>query len=64
MVVLTISRTEYSIKLIINGRKITKVIIDTHYKEKHGDTIDDQLILELVRLIDGERFEPEKRIGP
>lgn len=40
---------------------VCKVVIDPHYEEKHADHIDDGLILNLVRTLDG-RFEvPEDR---
>ena len=29
------------------------MIIDSHYEAKHGDSIDDQLILRLVKKLDG-----------
>jgi hypothetical protein len=59
----TMKRREYAVRLSINGRKIEKVIIDLHFEIKHRASIDDQVILELVKLLDGERFEPEKRLG-
>jgi hypothetical protein len=37
---------------VVNNRRITEVIVDPHYEEKHGDTIDDQIILGLVSLLD------------
>ncbi|MCB0342885.1 MAG: hypothetical protein H6626_12615 [Pseudobdellovibrionaceae bacterium] len=56
------SRREYPLSLSINGRKIKKVVIDPHYEEKHSESINDELILELVKLLDGSRAEPEKRV--
>lgn len=44
-------RPEHSLSLTINGKRITKVVIDQHYKEKHHD-LTDQLILELVIQLD------------
>ena len=43
----------------INGLSIGKVIIDPHYEVKHGDDIDDDLILDLVRKLDGRSEMPE-----
>ncbi len=40
-------RTEYPLKLTINGRSVSRVIIDQHYRIAHSD-IDDALILKLV----------------
>jgi hypothetical protein len=51
------SRSEYEIKAVsINDTLITKVVIDDHYKEKHSDSITDELILNLVNQLNN-RFE-------
>lgn len=51
------SRSEYEIKPItINNTLISKVVIDDHYKEKHGESITDELILSLVKMLNN-RFE-------
>ena len=54
-------RTEYDFKISINGRVLSHVIIDQHYREKHSE-VDDDLILELVKTLDGGNFiiEDEK----
>jgi len=54
----------YKIKPIrINGVKIVQVVVDSHYEEKHGDHMSDELILALVQELDG-RFEiPEAKKG-
>lgn len=52
------ARREYKVKLIINKKQITKVIIDPHYEEKHSESVTDQIILELVSLLDGKTFTP------
>jgi hypothetical protein len=52
------ARREYPIELMINNKKITKVIIDPHYEENHSDSVNDRIILELVRLLDGRTFQP------
>ncbi len=55
------NRREYEITPIqVNKFKITKVIIDPHYKEKHGQDIDDELILNLVKKLDGRMQVPEE----
>ena len=51
-------RREYSVTLTFNQRTFIKVIIDPHYEEKHSD-INDSLILELVKLLDGTEAEAE-----
>ena len=57
------SRREYPLSLRINGRMISKVIIDSHYEKKHSESISDKLILKLVELLDGQRAEPDKISG-
>lgn len=39
------------IPIFINGLKISEVIIDPHYEKKHGASINDELILNLVRQL-------------
>jgi hypothetical protein len=48
----------------INGRPLSRVIIDQHYKEKHAESINDQLILSLIQRIDGNKFQIEEEDGP
>ena len=43
----------------MNGIAIEKVIIDPHYEIKHSESIDDQLIVELVKKLDGGNFEAD-----
>lgn len=51
---------EYSIEpIIVNGIKISQVIIDDHYKAKHSDHINDSLILKLVAELDGRKEAPD-----
>ncbi len=52
-------RRSYPTQLTINGRKIIEVVIDPHYETKHASSIDDDLILELVKLLDGKFYKPE-----
>ncbi len=51
-------RRLYKTKLTVNGRLITEVIIDPHFEKKHSD-INDRIILELVRFLDGKEFPVE-----
>lgn len=53
------SRREYPLKIVVNEISIQKVVIDPHYEEKHPD-ISDQVVLDLVRQLDGGEYEPEK----
>jgi hypothetical protein len=57
-------RREYAVNLFINRRRITKVIIDPHFEEKHSESISDQLILMLVETLDGQVFEAEQVKAP
>ena len=56
------ARYEFKIKNIqINGREISRIIVDEHVK-KHKDITDD-LIIDLVRELDGVEQAPEVYIG-
>ncbi len=52
-------RQEYPLRLTINGRSIDSVIIDDHYELKHAKSINDTLILELVKGLNGRTYEAE-----
>ncbi len=54
-------RREYPVRMMINGIFITKVIIDPHYEVKHSGSISDELILELVKTLDGDTHEENDR---
>ena len=55
-------RREYTIEpIVVNRRKIVKVIIDPHYELKHKDSINDELILELVKHLNNRNVIPEGR---
>ena len=53
------TRREYPIRLTINDRLIVRVVIDPHYELKHGRSVSDAVILDLVRMLSGSSFEPE-----
>lgn len=55
-------RTEYKFSLLINNISINKVIIDQHYKENHPE-MSDELILKLVKELDGGNFPIEDEKG-
>ena len=55
-------RREYLVKIIVNDKRISRVVIDPHYEIKHSRSINDETILALVKLLDGRRFDPEKEI--
>lgn len=55
-----VKQQRYDIKPItVNGIRIVQVVIDMHYQEKHNDHMNDDLILELVKELDGRRELPE-----
>ncbi len=56
-------RTEYHLLIWINGRAYNKVVIDQHYKEKHAESINDELILELLEKLNGETIPIEFEHG-
>ena len=39
--------------LAVNGIRFHEVWIDPHYEERHSESINDQLVLKLVKLLDG-----------
>lgn len=49
-------RREYSVSITVNSRRITKVVVDPHYEEKHASTINDALILGLVHQLDNNSY--------
>lgn len=55
------SRGGYQLKLNINGRNIESVVIDPHYAEKHSNSVTDEIILALVKQLDGKFFGPVDR---
>lgn len=55
-------RKEYSLQLTINLHQIKRVIIDQHYKIKHPD-VTDEIILDLIRTIDGQDYSIEDERG-
>lgn len=52
------SRRIYPVKLHINGKHLEKVVIDPHYEEKHSGSINDEIILDLVKQLEGKTFKP------
>lgn len=56
------ARNEYELRITINHRQLVRVIIDQHYREKHSDLSDD-LILKLVKTLDGGNYDIERSDG-
>jgi hypothetical protein len=46
--------------ILLNRRLFSKVIIDPHYRRKHLGSINDDLIVELIRQLDGRH---ERQMG-
>ena len=62
MLVFFMDRSEFDIEPIqVNRVTVSKIIIDSHYKKKHANYMTDQLILNLVRSLDGRIEVPEKK---
>ena len=53
-------RPEYPLKITINGRSLSRVVIDQHYRVSHDESMNDQIILDLVRTLDGRKIPPER----
>ena len=52
-------RREYLCKIRVNNRSLKLVLIDSHYETKHSKSMDDQVILKLVRTLEGAEHKPE-----
>lgn len=64
VIMFVMKRREYEISpIIINRKVINKVIIDPHYERKHSSSIDDQLILGLVKKLNGHLQLPDDQDG-
>lgn len=58
------ARREVPISITVNSRKIQKVVIDSHYEAKHKSVIHDELILSLVKSLDGGTYPIQDRSTP
>ena len=52
------SRRKYRVDIVVNHLRINKVVIDSHYEEKHSDSMSDFLIIQLVKSLNGRFYEP------
>ena len=52
-------RRDYKISITVDSRAVNRVIIDPHYELKHGDSVNDEIILSLIQMLDGKTFTPE-----
>lgn len=53
-------RRHYPVQLCINGKRIDIAVIDPHYELKHSRTVNDGIILSLLKDLDNAEFEPEE----
>ena len=47
----------------MNGRTLKVIIIDSHYEGRHAKSMNDQIILKLVKKLDGTEHRPENILG-
>jgi hypothetical protein len=50
---------EFSLKVTVNGKRYDRVLIDSHYQERHHESVHDFLVLRLVKMLEGAFFQPE-----
>ena len=53
------NRRTYPVNLIVNNVKIKAVVIDPHYELKHSKSINDEIILRLVDMLNHGEFDPD-----
>ena len=53
-------RRDYKISITVNSRDVTRVVIDPHYELKHGDSVDDEVILS--DSIENKEEDQERRV--
>ena len=51
-------RRKYQVSIYINQAHFLELIVDPHFEEKHGKSMDDKVILQLVKNLDGQIFSP------
>jgi hypothetical protein len=49
---------KYSIRIYINDRWFDEIWIDSHYEEKHKDSISDEIIIGLIKNLSYQVFIP------
>lgn len=58
------NRREYDLQIAFNEIEIKKVIIDSHFELRHAESINDEIILDLVKQLDGLVRTPEHSAFP
>ena len=56
-------RTEYRVVMTFQGRSMSRIVIDQHYRDRHHESIDDELILDLVQAQNGAYYFPVSTQG-
>lgn len=49
--------------IVINGVRVTQVVIDPHFEAKHSASINDDLIVKLVLKLDGRQELADSKSG-
>ena len=57
-------RRVYPLELMINGRELNQLIIDPHYKIKHGDYMNDKIIYNFALGLNNRKVIIEDRKKP
>lgn len=64
LIKMSTQRRIYKISPItVNRVKVVQVVIDSHFEKKHSSSMNDQLILSLVKELDGRFEASEARKG-
>jgi len=56
-------KREYALRITVNGTRYRRVIVDSHFERRHRESMNDSLILKLVRKLDGGAFLPEAKLA-
>ena len=52
-------RRSFVVSVKLNGRKIDEIQIDPHFEKKHSKTVNDFIIIALVKSLDGSEHKPD-----
>ena len=58
------ARREYAVNIRVNGRLINKIVIDPHFELKHAKSISDEIIIKLVKRLDGFEYPIDSEDPP
>lgn len=51
-------RRSYQVSIVVNNVRFDEIIIDPHFEKKHQESINDEIILNLVGYLHNGEFEP------